>query len=50
MPFGINQCPNNVSVMHEPHIPRSLEEINIGILQRHFGVQQDMTGASKALG
>ena len=40
-----NQCTGYNSVLHEPHIQGSIEEIGLGI-----GLQQDMAGAYEALG
>ena len=45
-----NQCTCYVSVLHEPHIQGSIEEISLGFLRRHLGLQQDMAGAYEALG
>ena len=44
-----NQCTGYISFLHEPHIQGSIEEISLGFLRRHLGLQQDMNGAYEAL-
>jgi hypothetical protein len=45
-----NQRTGSILVLHEPHIQGLIEEIDLGFLQRHLGLQQSMAGAYEALG
>jgi len=45
-----NQCTCHIPFLHEPHIQRLVEEISLGFLRRHLGLQQDMVGAHEAPG
>jgi hypothetical protein len=45
-----NQHNDYILVLHEPHIQGSVEEIGLGFLRQHLGLQQDMAGAYEALG
>jgi hypothetical protein len=45
-----NQLTNYISFLHEPDIQGLVEEISLGFLRGHLGLQQDMAGAYEELG
>jgi hypothetical protein len=45
-----NQCTCYIPVLHEQNIQGSIEEISLGFLRRHLGLQQDMVGEHEAPG